>query len=219
MASKEREYFDRQRRQFRSPVELQKVVDARYGADAALKMGYREAHDIYDESIKWSSRNDMPMQDFWAYSCRDVYLFDETDPGPVVQQVVEALKAMSEHLSHGQELGLSALEQRVVDTLWGWVPHDYEEDYVACAREVSEAIERLLPPDSAERTEEGYGAYYRDVIAEVRRLAAKHDVEFDSASSDKDSGSWEYNIKAGYLYDWLKGEYGLVEDADWDSEC
>ena len=44
-------------------------------------------------------------------------------------------------------------------------------------------------------------------------------MEFDSASSDKGSGSWEYNIKAGYLYDWLKGEYGLVEDADWDSEC
>jgi hypothetical protein len=101
------------------------------------------------------------------------------------------------------------MEQQVVDTLWGWVPHNYEDNYVACAREVSKAIVRLLPADTEIRSEEGYALYYNKVLGEVKKLAEKHDVDFDTSG---------YNLSVGYLYEWLSNEYGLVsEDAcDWE---
>jgi hypothetical protein len=116
---------------------------------------------------------------------------------------------MKVHLQRGKELGLSLLEQRTLDTLWSWVPHDYPENYVACAREVSDAIVRLLPPEDEERSEEGYIAYYNQVIEEVKRLAEKYDVDFDTSG---------YSLSAGYFYEWLSKEYGMIFDDAYDRE-
>lgn len=202
MASKEREYINKHRQLFKSPVELQKEVDARYGADAEQKMSDKEAHDVYSEAIRWASWNDIAMQDYWAEECGSgIHRWDENNPKPYVKKVLATLKTMAEHMIHGQQLGLSDLEQRVVDTLWGWVPHNYQDNYVACAREVSKAIIRLLPPDSEEKSKEGYKAFYRQVINEVKRLAAQYDVDFDTS---------EYNLTIGYFYEWMSIEYGLV---------
>lgn len=204
MGSKGRKNIDGERQMYRSPIELQKVVDVRYGADAEQKMSFKEAYGVYQESICWSSRHDIAMQDYWAQECgMGIHNWDENTPNPYVKKVLATLKIMSNHLAHGQELGLSDLEQRVVDTLWGWVPHDYEENYVTCAREVSKAIVRFLPPETEERSEEGYAAYYRKVISEVKRLAAKYDVDFDTTN---------YNLTAGYFYEWMSSEYGMIPD-------
>ena len=210
MASREREYIDKGRKRFKSPIELQKEVDARYGADAEQKMSYREARDVYQEAILWSSWNDIAMQDHWAEECESgIHRWDEDNPKPYVKKVLSTLKTTAEHLIHGQQLGLSDLEQRVVDTLWGWVPHNYQDNYVACAREVSKEIIRLLPPDSEEKSKEGYEAYYLQVINEVKRLAAQYDVDFDTS---------EYNLTIGYFYEWMSNEYGLVSKDILDEE-
>ena len=202
-ASKAREYIERQRRLFRSPVELWDEVEARYGAEAEQKMGYQEAYGIYDEALGWAINHDIAMQDYWAEQCGYSDLWDEEAPKPIIKKVVEALKEMSDHLKRGRDLELSDLEQQVIDTLWGWVPHDYPENYVACAREVSQAIVRLLPPEREEKTEDEYIAYYNKVIAEVKQLAQKHDVDFDTS---------DYNLSAGYFYEWLSNEYGIIFD-------
>ena len=210
MASKEREYMNKQRQQYRSPVELQKEMDVRYGADAEQEMSFREARDVYEEAIHWASWNDIAMQDYWAEECGSgSHEWDEENPKPFVNQVLATLKTTAEHLKHGQQLGLSDLEQRVVDTLWGWVPHDYPDNYVACAREVSKAIIRLLPPESEERSKEGYKAYYTQVIDEVKRLTAHYDVDFDTS---------EYNLTVGYFYEWMSSEYGWMSDDIWFEE-
>ena len=210
MASKAREYVEKMRWQFRSPVAQQKDIDARYGADAEQKMGFQEAHDIYNEAIGWSMWNDIAMQDYWAERCGFANQWDEADPKPIIREVLATLKTTADHLAHGHELGLSDLEQRVVDTLWGWVPHDYHDNYVACAREVSEAIVRLLPPETEVRSKDGYVAYYQQVMAEVKQLAAKYDVDFDTS---------DYNLSVGYFYEWMSNEYGMTFDDALDSEC
>lgn len=209
MASKEREYIERHRRMFRSPVELHEDVCARYGADAAQKMSYREARKVYEECIGWAIWHNLAMQDYWAFQCGFSYQWDEENPKPIIEKVCATLKAAAEHLSHGQRLGLSRLEQQTVDTLWGFVPHYYPENYVACAREVSEAIVSLLPPETEERTEDGFEAYYAAVIAEVKQLTAKHDVDFDTS---------DFNLSFGYFHEWLSDEYGLIFDDAWERE-
>lgn len=209
MASKAREYIEKQRRLFRSPVEVQKDIDARYGADAEQKMSFKEARDVYDEAICWASWHDLAMQDYWALHCGHNFKWDEDNPKPIVKSVLDALREMADHLQHGHQLGLSGLEQRVLDTLWGWVPHDYQDNYVACSRDVSEAIVRLLPTETEERSGSGYQSYYDSVIREVKLLAEKYDVDFDTS---------EYNLTIGYFYEWLSEEYGIIFDDAWDRE-
>lgn len=194
MASKERKYIEARRQSFRSPIALCEAAEQLAENDAD------EAYYLYSEAISWASWNDMAVQDYVA-STSGIHQVSRDDAPRFVGCVRQALKAMSDHLKRGLELGLSGLEQRVVDTLWGWVPHDYPDSYVACAREVSEAIVRLLPPEEIPRTDEGYKVYLRLVIAEVKRLATKHNVEFDTTNWD---------LPYGYFCDWLKQEYGLL---------
>ena len=209
MTSKAREYIEKCKRLYRSPIEVLADVDARYGADAEVKMSYEEAHDIYCDAISWAISNDLPMQDYWAQHCGYSYYWDEENPRFIVKKVIEALREMADHLKRGQQIGLSLLEQQVVDTLRQWVPHKYEADYVACAREVSQVIVRLLPPEDEERTGDGYNRYFRKVMAEMERIASKHGVEVDSS---------EYNLTLGYFHEWLSNEYGIIFDDAWDRE-
>lgn len=203
MASKEREYIDNQRHSYKSPLEQQKEVDALYGADAEWKMSDKEAHDIYDEAIYWAMWNDIPMQDYWAYRCDPSRLLNEDNPRLYVKKVLEALRTMSKHLARGKELGLGDLEQRVVDTLWAYVPHNYQENYVDCAREISKAIGRLLPPEDKERNRDGCVAYYNQVFEEIKLLAEKYDVAYSTS---------DYNLTVGYFNEWLKLEYGFINN-------
>ena len=210
MASREREYIDKGRKRYKSPIELQKEVDARFGADAEQKMSYEDAYAVYKEAIIWSTWNNIAMQDYWAEKCElGNHSWDKDYPKPYVKKVLATLRTTAEHLMHGQQLGLSDLEQRVVDTLWGWVPHNFQDNYVACAREVSKEIIRLLPPDSEEKTKEGYKAFYRQVMNEVKRLTAQYDVELDTS---------EYDLTIGYFYELMSSEYALVPKEFLDEE-
>jgi hypothetical protein len=208
-AKKAREYIEKRRRMFRSPVELQQDVETRYGTDAEVKVSFQEARDLYDEALGWANSHDIAMQDYWAEQCGYAFQWDEENPKPIIRKVLGALKEMADHLKRGRELELNDLEQQVIDTLWGWVPHDYPENYVACAREVSKAIVRLLPPEREDKSEEEYVAYYKKVIAEVKQLAQRHDVDFDTS---------DYNLSAGYFYEWLSDEYGIIFDDAGDRE-
>jgi len=209
MGSKGRENFERWRSQFRSPAQQLQDAIRSYGLRPEREMDFEEAREIYEEAIGWAQGNDLPMQDYWAGHCGRYSLWDEDDPQPAIDKVVDAMREMGVHLNQGRQRGLSLLEQRVVDTLWEWVPHNYQENYVSCAREISQAIVRLLPPESEERTKEGLGKYIGQVIDEVKRLADKHDVYFDTT---------QYNLALGYFYEWLPNEYGLFHEEEQDDE-
>ena len=179
--------------------------------DIQIPQNYDEAYSALRDMINWAHENDLPMQDYFAENCshRLSTCESEEERCRFVEAVKKAIQEMKAHLQRGKELGLSLLEQRTLDTLWSWVPHDYPENYVACAREVSEAIVRLLPPEDEERSEEGYIAYYNQVIEEVKRLAEKYDVDFDTSG---------YSLSAGYFYEWLSKEYGMIFDDAYDRE-
>jgi len=210
------------RQEFRSPIELKEVAEAlwrrsqvTYSAAEAAHLEHMtaeeeavqtEALELFHEAVNWAEWNDLAVQDYLAGKCSTTSV-NHNDSVAFCTALREALGEMAAHLLKGRELGLSALEQRVVDTLWSWVPHDYWENYVACAREVAAAIERLLPAESAERTVEGFMTYRNAVLAEVKRLATAHDVEFETE---------KYNLSLGYFCDWLAQEYGILSSDAWD---
>lgn len=210
------------RQEFRSPIELKEVAETlwrrsqvTYSAAEAAHLEHMtaeeeavltEALELFHEAVSWAQWNDVAVQDYLAGKC-GMSSVDYEDARVFCAALREALGEMAAHLLRGRELGLSALEQRVVDTLWSWVPHDYLENYVACAREVAAAIERLLPAESAKPTADGFMAYRNAVLAEVKRLAATHDVEFETE---------KYNLSLGYFCDWLAQEYGILSSDAWD---
>lgn len=194
------------RQEFRSPIELKEVAEALWRRSQAEEAVLTEAHALFHEAVNWAQWNDLAVQDYLAGKCGQTSV-DYEDARVFCAALREALGEMAAHLLKGRELGLSALEQRVVDTLWSWVPHDYSENYVACAREAAAAIERLLPAESAERTVEGFMTYRNAVLAEVKRLATAHEVEFETE---------KYNLSLGYFCDWLAQEYGILSAEAWN---
>lgn len=210
MADKQREFIENERRQYQSPVELLKRLAELYGDDFEQKLSYDDSRKVISEAMLWASWHDLAMQDFLAEQYEPRSKKDEESPRQYVKKVLDALKVAANHLQRGQQLGLSDLEQRVVDTLWGWVPHDYPENYVACAREVARAIVGLLPPEAKSPTEVGYEQYCDSVMHEVKQLAAKHGMELDTSG---------YNLTMGYFNEWLSDEYGIVLDDAWDRDA
>lgn len=224
MASKEREYIDKMRRQFRSPIELWKEIEARWGAisipplsgkdlEIWLKIDkseddYTAAKRIYDEARAWACWNDIAMQDYLAEACGTPHVKNDNRQDFIIWVRI-AIQAMADHLKRGKELSLNELEQRVIDTLWGWVPHNYQDNYVDCAREVSKAIKQLLPSEDSPRSENDYITFYNNVMKKVKLLAKKFNVDFDTS---------DYNLSAGYFYEWLSEEYGMIFDDAWDRE-
>ena len=205
MANKTKKYIDRMRRKYKSPFEMQKNIDTKYGTDAEQKMTFKEANKIYDDAVFWASWNDIPMQDYWVRQCGSSYKWQD-NPRPFVKKVLTTLEAMVNHLTRGQELGLSELEQRIIDTLWGWVPHNYQENYVDCAREMAKAIVSLAPAEKEKKSEEGYAIFFDKVMGEIKNLAEKYDVEYDTS---------DYNLTLGYFYEWMPLEYGMIFEHKW----
>ena len=191
--------IEKWRRKFPSPIMIQQEIVEKYGDNATEKMSADEAHDYFYQAVGWATNNDKPMQDYFAYGCEFDVQDRHSEPQRAVTSVVNAIKEMSDHLQRGKELGLSELEQRVVDTLWSWVPHDYLDNYVACAREVAEVIVRQIPPDTEIRTQKNYYAYMRRVMPEAEQIAKRYDVDFDPSAFD---------TSTAYFQEWLASEYG-----------
>ena len=128
MPSKEREYIEKMRRAYRSPILLKEAAEARWGTDAEKKMSFDEARQLYDEAHCWSTWNNIAMQDYLAQECGySSYDFNEDNPRPYVKKVLEAVGVMANHLEAGQKLGLSELEQREITG--GQSPCEANNDY------------------------------------------------------------------------------------------
>lgn len=190
----------------RSPIELQKDVEARYGADAEEKMSFVEAREVYHEFFDWTIDHNIVMQDYLAKQCGDSFLWNKDAPKPFVKKVLAALKTMAKHLALGQEMGLNEAEQLMVDSLYGHVPHNYEPNYLVCANQFYGEILRMLPPDSEDRTFIGFFDFFSKFIKKATKLAAKNDIDFDTS---------DYSLTMGYLFELLRYEYDVDVENPW----
>ncbi len=190
----------------KSPAELLQEIAGKYGDDAVSKMPPTEAQEMLNQAIEWSSEHDLPCQDYLAIHCRDISnWYEGNDSASAISLLIEGLTEMANHLQRGAELKLSELEQRTIDTLWSWVPHDYPESYVACARKLAKKITALKPKKTEVRSEKGYDIYFNKVINELEKLTKTYGIDEDIAAA---GGDYTVNLTIGYFHEWLQGEYG-----------
>ena len=141
------------------------------------------------------------VQDYYAEHCRTDFLdLQKTEQcEEFIKQVLDSIDTVNAHQQRGRELGLNDEEMRVVDALWGWMPHDYQQEYVAAAREICQAVEASLPAPTAIRSRKGFTVYKKPVLEQMEAIAKKNDLDVDL--TDK------YNITLGYLSEWLFTKY------------
>ena len=160
------------------------------------------ARIMLDREYKRIVANFDAVQDYYAENCStdtDENLKQPEMCDKYINDVLHCIETVKDHQQRGRELGLSDDEMRVVDALWGWMPHDYDEDYVAAAREICQAADESLPAPTVIRSRNGFIIYKKPVMKQLEAIAKKHDVDIDL--TDK------YNITMGYLTDWLWRKY------------
>ncbi len=148
------------------------------------------------------------MQDYYAEHCRSD-LFDSQDVKACekfIDSVLKALRLMGDHEQRGRALGLSDEERRVTDSLWGWAPHDYQENYVAAAREMVRTVDEELPSETIIRSRKGFNLWKQGLFPKLAKISDRHEL---GINMDDD-----YNITIGYLSMWLLDKYLGGRDAD-----
>jgi hypothetical protein len=141
------------------------------------------------------------VQDYFAENCStgDIDTQDIDNADKFINDAIEVLTEMKQHAERGRQLGLNDEQMRVVDLLWSWVPHDYQEDYVATAKEVIEVVDRALPAKTVIRSRKGFKMFYDQLIPQLVQVIEKHDVPVDLTD--------RYNLTMGYMEDWLYSKY------------
>ena len=167
---------------------------------------FKEIHDAYNEAADWASEHGSVMVDYFNKEWGGLSFWLEKGVKPFKEWWEATRKKMEDHLLRGQELGLNETEQIIIDSLYGWIPHDYEDNYVTCAREVTKVLLRYLPEEPEESTVLEFLDYFHKVIPKVEKLAAKHDVDFDTS---------DYSLTLGYLWEWMMDIFDLEIDNPW----
>jgi hypothetical protein len=148
------------------------------------------------------------VQDYFAENCStgDIDTQDIDNADKFINDAIGVITEMRRHAERGRQLGLNDEQMRVVDLLWSWVPHDYQEDYVATAKEVIEVVDRALPAKTVIRSRKGFKMFYDQLIPQLVQVIEKHDVPVDLTD--------RYNLTMGYMEDWLYSKYlgGIVLD-------
>ena len=141
------------------------------------------------------------VQDYFAENCStgDIDTQDIDNADKFINDAIGVLTEMKQHAERGRQLGLNDEQMRVVDLLWSWVPHDYQEDYVATAKEVIEVVDRALPAKTVIRSRKGFKMFYDQLIPQLVQVIEKHDVPVDLTD--------RYNLTVGYMEDWLYSKY------------
>ena len=206
MASEVNDVIEDYMRSHKSPIELQKDVEARYGADAEEKMSLEEAREVYNEIFGWTYDHNIVMQDSLIKQCGDLLQWSKADPKAAVKKMVATLKTMADHLAYGQELGLNEAEQIIIDSLYSQIPHNYEPNYLVCANQLYGEILRMMPPDSEDRTFISFFDFFSKFVKKATELAAKNDVDFDTS---------DYSLTMGYLFEFLRYEYDVDIENPW----
>jgi hypothetical protein len=126
------------------------------------------------------------------------------------QRALNGMGEVARHYEEARKWGLEGESLHVVDMVWGWAPHVFEEDTVATGREILEVANQCQPDKLTIRSDAGARAYIDKVMKQVQQIAEKHDVDIDITDV--------YSLTTGYLCNWLMAKYWgnqRKEDEEW----
>lgn len=167
---------------------------------AYRRVGARVARKLVCEAIYEAHFIDSALSDYYVDECdrNEPHWSDEAECNDYVNQVLRTVETVKTHLAKGRELGLNDDEIGVVDSLWSYVPHNYQANYVAAARDIVEADKRMFPQM------QDIESYRSELRAEILLIAEKHDVDLELDDP--------YSLPMGYLNDWINTKHNILQD-------
>ena len=157
---------------------------------------------VLDAELDKAMLNNQAVQDYYAEHVFGTHsdnwqLVDDCEK--FIQRAMEGMAEIARHYEEARKWGLEGEAVQVMDMVYGWVPHVFEEEVVATAREILEAANRLLPDELTLRHDAGARAYINNVLKEAQQIAEKHDVDLDINDG--------YSLTIGYMSTWLDRKY------------
>lgn len=164
------------------------------------RVGARVARKLVSEAIYEAHFIDTALSDYYVDECdrNEPHWNDEAECNNYIIQVLRTVETVKSHLAKGRELGLNDDEIGVVDSLWSYVPHNYQANYVAAAREIVETDKRMFPQMK------DIASYWPKLRAEILLIAEKHDVDLELDDP--------FSLPMGYLNDWINTKHNILQD-------
>lgn len=159
-------------------------------------VGARVARMVYFQACHEASLIDSALSDYYVGECdRMPDYVDESSCNIYINKVLSTVEEVRSHLAKGRELRLSDDEIGVVDSMWGYIPHNYPGNYVAAAREIVEAEGRISALAGHRHSWDGR-EYGRMLMKDMKAIAEKHDVDLEQDD--------EFSLPLSYLDNWIE---------------
>ena len=157
---------------------------------------------VMDAELNKAVRDNQAVQDYYAEHVFGVHsnnwqMVDDCEA--FIERAMNGMGVVAHHYEEARKWGLEGEAVQVLDLLYGWVPHVFEEEAVATAREILDAANRLLPDELTLRNDTGARAYISNVFKEAQQIAEKYDVDLDINDG--------YSLTIGYMDTWLDRKY------------
>ena len=145
----------------------------------------------------------LPMQDHLALSVRDS-IYEGSSVKDCLNYLEQMHDGLSQALAHykmgSTKVGCQKEDvMYMVDMLYGYIGHQFEDNYVECARECIKAYDETpIDPDEEINTENA--AIWRGkVLAKFNAILKKHHIDISESTG--------FDIRYGYLIEWLNRKY------------
>ena len=145
-----------------------------FAGQLAVRMKRDAINDIIGE--------DLALQDYLAEELRE-FAFDEDDPVSCLKyatKVLETLNKAYDHINKGYKMGLSEDERQLTDMLFGFAPHNYQQEYVDLAKEVAVYInKKLRGVDGQKLSRERRKMLVGKMLTNIDNIAKKRGIELE----------------------------------------
>ena len=168
---------------------------------------------VMEAELNKAVRDNQAVQDYYAehvFGYRSDNWQRVDDCEKFIQRAMEGMAEIAHHYEESRKWGLEGEAVQVMDMVYGWVPHLFEEEVVVTAREILDAANRLLPDELTLRNDVGAREYIKNVFKEAQQIAEKNDVDLDINDG--------YSLTIGYMETWLERKYWgdrRKEDEEW----
>ncbi len=171
--------------------QVKAITDPEAKAEAVKK--------LLDKAFEWALKHNAPVQDYLAEET-DRARSQTDDDGEYATKCIKILSEMETHLKTGREKGLNNDEQYIVDSLWSWVPHDYPQPYVDCAKAIYAQVPTLYGESSDERS------FVNALMHHTDQTAGQFEVDFDITDT--------FSLPCSYIMYWAKDYYRRMKGGD-----
>ncbi len=154
---------------------------------------------LVDKAFEWAIQYNAPVQDYLAEETDRVKTHTD-NAGEYADKCINILAEVDAHLQTGRAKGLNNDEQYIIDSLWSWVPHDYPQPYVDCAKAIFAEASALLENSTDEHS------FIQALLHYTDQTAHQFEVDFDINDT--------FSLPCSYMMYWGKDYFRRMKGGD-----